>query len=47
MIATISRPPLSARLISSKVIAAARPHVAALAPVCDVLVEWKASSAWS
>ncbi len=40
MIATISRPPLSDRLISSKVIAVLRaPGVSALAPVCDVLVE--------
>jgi 2-dehydro-3-deoxyphosphogluconate aldolase/(4S)-4-hydroxy-2-oxoglutarate aldolase len=40
MTATISRPPLSDRLASSKVIAVLRaPHVAALAPVCDVLVE--------
>jgi 2-dehydro-3-deoxyphosphogluconate aldolase / (4S)-4-hydroxy-2-oxoglutarate aldolase len=40
MTAMISRPPLSERLTSSKVIAVLRaPHVAALAPVCDVLVE--------
>ena len=40
MIATISRPPLSDRLISSKVIAVLRAsHVSALVPVCDVLVE--------
>jgi 2-dehydro-3-deoxyphosphogluconate aldolase / (4S)-4-hydroxy-2-oxoglutarate aldolase len=40
MIATISRPPLSDRLISSKVIAVLRASgVSALAPVCDVLVE--------
>ena len=40
MTATIGRPPLSDRLASSKVIAVLRaPHVAALAPVCDVLVE--------
>jgi 2-dehydro-3-deoxyphosphogluconate aldolase / (4S)-4-hydroxy-2-oxoglutarate aldolase len=40
MIATISRPPLSDRLTSSKVIAVLRAsHVSALAPVCDVLVE--------
>jgi 2-dehydro-3-deoxyphosphogluconate aldolase / (4S)-4-hydroxy-2-oxoglutarate aldolase len=37
---TISRPPLSGRLTSSKVIAVLRAsHVSALAPVCDVLVE--------
>lgn len=36
----ISRPPLSERLTSSKVIAVLRAsHVSALAPVCDVLVE--------
>jgi 2-dehydro-3-deoxyphosphogluconate aldolase/(4S)-4-hydroxy-2-oxoglutarate aldolase len=35
-----SRPPISDRLISSRVIAVLRaPHVSALAPVCDVLVE--------
>jgi 2-dehydro-3-deoxyphosphogluconate aldolase / (4S)-4-hydroxy-2-oxoglutarate aldolase len=40
MIATISRPPLSDRLISGKVIAVLRASgVSALAPVCDVLVE--------
>ncbi|HEY6681662.1 MAG TPA: bifunctional 4-hydroxy-2-oxoglutarate aldolase/2-dehydro-3-deoxy-phosphogluconate aldolase [Propionibacteriaceae bacterium] len=40
MIATISRPPLSDRLISSKVIAVLRASgVSALASVCDVLVE--------
>jgi 2-dehydro-3-deoxyphosphogluconate aldolase/(4S)-4-hydroxy-2-oxoglutarate aldolase len=40
MTATISRPPLSDRLTSSKVIAVLRArHVSALAPVCDVLVE--------
>jgi 2-dehydro-3-deoxyphosphogluconate aldolase / (4S)-4-hydroxy-2-oxoglutarate aldolase len=40
MMAMISRPPLSDRLTSSKVIAVLRaPHVAALPPVCDVLVE--------
>ena len=40
MIGTISRPPLSERLISSKVIAVLRAsHVSALSPVCDVLVE--------
>jgi 2-dehydro-3-deoxyphosphogluconate aldolase/(4S)-4-hydroxy-2-oxoglutarate aldolase len=40
MTATISRPPLSDRLSSSKVIAVLRaPHVSALAPVCDVLAE--------
>jgi 2-dehydro-3-deoxyphosphogluconate aldolase / (4S)-4-hydroxy-2-oxoglutarate aldolase len=40
MTATVSRPPLSDRLASSKLIAVLRaPHVAALAPVCDVLVE--------
>lgn len=40
MIATISRPPLSDWLTSSKVIAVLRAsHVSALAPVCDVLVE--------
>ncbi len=39
MIATISRPPLSDRLISSKVIAVLRAsHVSALVPVCEVLV---------
>jgi 2-dehydro-3-deoxyphosphogluconate aldolase/(4S)-4-hydroxy-2-oxoglutarate aldolase len=37
---TISRPRLSGRLTSSKVIAVLRAaHVSALAPVCDVLVE--------
>ena len=36
----ITRPPLSERLTSSKVIAVLRAsHVSALAPVCDVLVE--------
>jgi 2-dehydro-3-deoxyphosphogluconate aldolase/(4S)-4-hydroxy-2-oxoglutarate aldolase len=36
----INRPPLSDRLSSSKVIAVMRaPHVSALTPVCDVLVE--------
>jgi 2-dehydro-3-deoxyphosphogluconate aldolase / (4S)-4-hydroxy-2-oxoglutarate aldolase len=36
----ISRPPLSDRLSSGKVIAVLRaPHVTALSPVCDVLVE--------
>jgi 2-dehydro-3-deoxyphosphogluconate aldolase/(4S)-4-hydroxy-2-oxoglutarate aldolase len=40
MTATISRPPLSERLMSSKVIAVLRAsHVSALSPVCDVLVE--------
>ena len=40
MTTTISRPPVSDRLISSKVIAVLRAsHVSALAPVCDVLVE--------
>jgi 2-dehydro-3-deoxyphosphogluconate aldolase/(4S)-4-hydroxy-2-oxoglutarate aldolase len=40
MTATISRPPLSGRLATSKVIAVLRAsHVSALAPVCDVLVE--------
>jgi 2-dehydro-3-deoxyphosphogluconate aldolase/(4S)-4-hydroxy-2-oxoglutarate aldolase len=40
MMAMINRPPLSDRLTSSKVIAVLRaPHVAALPPVCDVLVE--------
>jgi 2-dehydro-3-deoxyphosphogluconate aldolase/(4S)-4-hydroxy-2-oxoglutarate aldolase len=40
MTATISRPPLSERLITGRVIAVLRAsHVAALAPVCDVLVE--------
>jgi 2-dehydro-3-deoxyphosphogluconate aldolase / (4S)-4-hydroxy-2-oxoglutarate aldolase len=40
MTAKISRPPLSDRLSSSKVIAVLRAsHVSALAPVCDVLVE--------
>jgi 2-dehydro-3-deoxyphosphogluconate aldolase/(4S)-4-hydroxy-2-oxoglutarate aldolase len=40
MTTTISRPPLSERLISSKVIAVLRaPHVSAVAPVCDVLAE--------
>jgi 2-dehydro-3-deoxyphosphogluconate aldolase / (4S)-4-hydroxy-2-oxoglutarate aldolase len=40
MSAMINRPPLSDRLASSKVIAVLRaPHVSALAPVCDVLVE--------
>jgi 2-dehydro-3-deoxyphosphogluconate aldolase/(4S)-4-hydroxy-2-oxoglutarate aldolase len=40
MIAESSRPPISDRLVSSKVIAVLRaPHVAALPPVCDVLVE--------
>ena len=39
MIATISRPPLSDRLVSSKVIAVLRAsHVSALVPVCEVLV---------
>jgi len=38
--ATISRPPLSDRLTTSKVIAVLRAsHVSALAPVCDVLAE--------
>ena len=37
---TISRPPLSERLVTGRVIAVLRAsHVAALAPVCDVLVE--------
>ena len=40
MTTAISRPPVSHRLISSKVIAVLRAsHVSALAPVCDVLVE--------
>ena len=40
MTTTISRPPVSDRLVSSKVIAVLRAsHVSALAPVCDVLVE--------
>jgi len=40
MTETINRPPLSDRLSSSKVIAVMRaPHVSALTPVCDVLVE--------
>jgi 2-dehydro-3-deoxyphosphogluconate aldolase / (4S)-4-hydroxy-2-oxoglutarate aldolase len=40
MIAEGSRPPISERLTSSKVIAVLRAlHVAALPPVCDVLVE--------
>ena len=40
MIATISRPPLSDRLASGKVIAVLRASdVSAIAPVCDVLVE--------
>ena len=40
MIAMINRPPLSDRLASGKVIAVLRAqHVAALTPVCDVLVE--------
>jgi 2-dehydro-3-deoxyphosphogluconate aldolase / (4S)-4-hydroxy-2-oxoglutarate aldolase len=40
MTATTSRPPLSDRLTSSKVIAVLRArHVSALAPVCDVLAE--------
>jgi 2-dehydro-3-deoxyphosphogluconate aldolase/(4S)-4-hydroxy-2-oxoglutarate aldolase len=40
VIAGSSRPPISDRLTSSKVIAVLRaPHVAALPPVCDVLVE--------
>ena len=40
MTATISRPPLSDRLTTSKVIAVLRAsQVSALAPVCDVLVE--------
>jgi 2-dehydro-3-deoxyphosphogluconate aldolase / (4S)-4-hydroxy-2-oxoglutarate aldolase len=40
MTATISRPPLSERLMSSKVIVVLRAsHVSALSPVCDVLVE--------
>jgi 2-dehydro-3-deoxyphosphogluconate aldolase / (4S)-4-hydroxy-2-oxoglutarate aldolase len=40
MTAMISRPPLSGRLTSSKVIAVLRArHVSALAPACDVLVE--------
>ena len=40
MIATISRPPLSDRLTSSKVIAVLRAsNVSAIAPACDVLVE--------
>jgi 2-dehydro-3-deoxyphosphogluconate aldolase / (4S)-4-hydroxy-2-oxoglutarate aldolase len=39
MTATISRPPVSDRLVSSKVIAVLRAsHVSALVPVCDVLV---------
>ena len=41
--AMISRPPLSDRLTSSKVIAVLRaPHVSALTSVCDVLVEEEA-----
>jgi 2-dehydro-3-deoxyphosphogluconate aldolase/(4S)-4-hydroxy-2-oxoglutarate aldolase len=40
MTATISRPPLSDRLTTSKVIAVLRAsHVSVLGPVCDVLVE--------
>jgi 2-dehydro-3-deoxyphosphogluconate aldolase / (4S)-4-hydroxy-2-oxoglutarate aldolase len=40
MTATISRPPLSERLMSSKVIAVLRAsHTSALSSVCDVLVE--------
>jgi 2-dehydro-3-deoxyphosphogluconate aldolase / (4S)-4-hydroxy-2-oxoglutarate aldolase len=40
MIVGSSRPPISDRLASSKVIAVLRaPHVAALPPVCDLLVE--------
>ena len=40
MIGRISRPSLSERLISSKVIAVLRAsHLSALSPVCDVLVE--------
>ena len=40
MTTTISRPPLSDRLTSSKVIAVLRAsNVSAIAPVCDVLVE--------
>jgi 2-dehydro-3-deoxyphosphogluconate aldolase/(4S)-4-hydroxy-2-oxoglutarate aldolase len=40
MTTMLSRPPLSGRLSNSKVIAVLRaPHVAALVPVCDVLVE--------
>jgi 2-dehydro-3-deoxyphosphogluconate aldolase/(4S)-4-hydroxy-2-oxoglutarate aldolase len=40
MTTTLSRPPLSDRLISSKVIAVLRaPQVSAVAPVCDVLAE--------
>jgi 2-dehydro-3-deoxyphosphogluconate aldolase/(4S)-4-hydroxy-2-oxoglutarate aldolase len=40
MTATLSRPPLSDRLSSGKVIAVLRaPDVSALAPVCDVLAE--------
>ena len=40
MTATISRPPVSDRLVSSKVIAVLRAsHVSALVPVCDVFVE--------
>jgi 2-dehydro-3-deoxyphosphogluconate aldolase/(4S)-4-hydroxy-2-oxoglutarate aldolase len=40
MNATISRPPLSDRLTSTKVIAVLRAsHVSALTPACDVLVE--------
>jgi hypothetical protein len=40
MTAMISRPPLSERLMSSKVIVVLRAsHVSALSPVCDVLVE--------
>jgi 2-dehydro-3-deoxyphosphogluconate aldolase / (4S)-4-hydroxy-2-oxoglutarate aldolase len=40
MTTTVSRPPLSDRLATSKVIAVLRAsHVSALAPVCDVLVE--------
>ena len=40
MTTTISRPPLSGRLASNKVIAVLRAaHVSALAPVCEVLVD--------
>jgi 2-dehydro-3-deoxyphosphogluconate aldolase/(4S)-4-hydroxy-2-oxoglutarate aldolase len=40
MTATVSRPPLSDRLAHSRVIAVLRaPHVSALVPVCDVLVD--------
>jgi len=40
MTTTLSRPPLSDRLVSSKVIAVLRaPQVSAVAPVCDVLAE--------